>query len=91
MDQSSLNTYADIAYQCLKRVREERPSMSLVVKNLEKALVVQLISKIPKEYDEIANAAVDPLFYKSLEELKKLLSEGVILNKGKTRFANGVH
>ncbi|GKE24091.1 kinase-like domain, phloem protein 2-like protein [Tanacetum coccineum] len=87
MAPNSLETFTDIAYQCLKRLREERPAMSLVVKNLEKALELQepydLIWKIPKEYQEIVNAAVDRLVYRSLEELKELLSKGVLLNDGK--------
>ncbi|PWA35874.1 Concanavalin A-like lectin/glucanase, subgroup [Artemisia annua] len=81
MNLRSLETFSGIAYQCLKRLRKERPTMSLVVEKLEIALQMQVL---PKEYIEIANAAVDPLLCRSLEEFKKLLSKGVLLNGGKT-------
>ncbi|PWA51749.1 serine/threonine/dual specificity protein kinase, catalytic domain-containing protein [Artemisia annua] len=81
MNPSSLDTFSGIAYQCLKRLREEWPSMSLVVEKLEIALQMQVL---PKEYAEIANASVYPLLCRSLEEFKDLLSKGVLLNGGKT-------
>ncbi|GKE23244.1 hypothetical protein Tco_1434756 [Tanacetum coccineum] len=36
------------------------------------------------EYDEILKAAATPLFYRSTEELKLLLTRGIFLNGGKT-------
>ncbi|GJV23348.1 kinase-like domain, phloem protein 2-like protein [Tanacetum coccineum] len=87
---SALETFASIAYQCLKRSREERPLMSLVVEKLKNAFEVQerhdIISKIPlpKEYEEIVQSATSPLMYTSIEELKGLVSKGVLVNKGKT-------
>nr|GFA47882.1 protein kinase-like domain, phloem protein 2-like protein [Tanacetum cinerariifolium] len=42
------------------------------------------IGNLPKKYDQIIKAAGDPLNYTSLEELKALLSKGVLLNGGKT-------
>ncbi|XP_076919876.1 receptor-like protein kinase HERK 1 [Bidens hawaiensis] len=41
INMSSLKLFADIAYQCLKRRREERPLMTQIVSALERALVVQ--------------------------------------------------
>ncbi|PWA71739.1 protein kinase-like domain, Phloem protein 2-like protein [Artemisia annua] len=79
MDPISLKIFSDIAFQCLHKTREERPTMSLVVEKLEIALQMQVL---PKEYVEIANAAVDPLLCRSLEEFKELLSKGVLLNRG---------
>ncbi|PWA87803.1 protein kinase, ATP binding site, Serine/threonine-protein kinase Plk3 [Artemisia annua] len=38
MDQKSLETFADIAFQCLQKNREQRPPMSLVVQKLKIAL-----------------------------------------------------
>ncbi|PWA54182.1 protein kinase-like domain, Phloem protein 2-like protein [Artemisia annua] len=81
MNRGSLETFSGIAYQCLKRLRKERPTMSHVVEKLETALQMQVL---PKEYIEIANAAADPLLCRSLEESQKLLSKGVLLNGGKT-------
>ncbi|GJU13445.1 kinase-like domain, phloem protein 2-like protein [Tanacetum coccineum] len=75
----SLEIFTSIAYQCLEISRKERPAMSLVVEKLEIALQMQIL---PEEYVEIANAAVDPLLYRSLEEFKELLSKGVLLNGG---------
>ncbi|GJT08495.1 kinase-like domain, phloem protein 2-like protein [Tanacetum coccineum] len=88
MNQDSLETFADIAYKCLMRFREERPSMSLVVEKLEESLALQELhdSGLPKEYEEIAKAAVPPLIYRSLDELKVLLTKGFHVNEGKTRW-----
>ena len=94
MNPSALETFASIAYQCLKRVREERPSMSLIVEKLKDAFEVQerhdIISKLqlPKEYEEIALSATPPLMYTSIEELKWLFYKGVRVNKDKTVINN---
>ncbi|GKC42808.1 hypothetical protein Tco_1060530, partial [Tanacetum coccineum] len=53
MNQRSLEIFAGIAYQCLQKSREQRPTMSLVVEKLEVALQMQMLLK---EYAEIANA-----------------------------------
>ncbi|PWA90839.1 protein kinase-like domain, Phloem protein 2-like protein [Artemisia annua] len=90
MNQSALETFASIAYQCLKRLREERPSMSLIVEKLKDAFEVQerhdIISKLqlPNEYEEIALSATSPLMYTSIDELKWLFYKGVRVNKDKT-------
>ncbi|PWA68593.1 protein kinase domain, Nitrogen network kinase 1, Phloem protein 2-like protein [Artemisia annua] len=86
MDPDSLVIFADIAYECLKRSHEERPAMSLVVQKLQESLALQQLHdlKPPKEYEEIVNAAVPPLNYRSLDELKVLLTEGFQVNAGKT-------
>lgn len=42
MDSKSLSTFSTIAYQCLKKHGEERPTMSLVMEQLEKVLDCQL-------------------------------------------------
>ncbi|KAI7750822.1 hypothetical protein M8C21_027640, partial [Ambrosia artemisiifolia] len=41
IDMSSLKLFADVAYQCLKRNREERPLMTQIMMVLEKALDIQ--------------------------------------------------
>nr|GEV84489.1 hypothetical protein [Tanacetum cinerariifolium] len=91
MDLDSLETFADIAFQCLQKFRQERPTMSDVVEKLTIALEMQedhdTIGNLPKKYDQIIKAAGDPLNYTSLEELKALLSNGVLLNGGKTWFS----
>ncbi|GKD30735.1 hypothetical protein Tco_1241513, partial [Tanacetum coccineum] len=42
MDLGSLVTFSSIAYQCMKKARDERPSMSEIIKELELALEQQL-------------------------------------------------
>ncbi|XP_076895762.1 putative serine/threonine-protein kinase PBL28 [Bidens hawaiensis] len=44
MNSDSLSTFSSIAYQCLKKRTEDRPTMSLVVEALEKALGYQQAS-----------------------------------------------
>ncbi|PWA66858.1 hypothetical protein CTI12_AA112870 [Artemisia annua] len=41
MNQKSLETFADIAFQCLQKYREQRPAMSLVLQKLKIALEFQ--------------------------------------------------
>ncbi|PWA86251.1 protein kinase-like domain, Phloem protein 2-like protein [Artemisia annua] len=85
LDQSSLEIFSEIAYQCLQESREKRPKMSDVVEKLEIALKTQEhVDLTPKKYREIVKAVVPPLIYRSVEELKVLLSKGVLLNGGKT-------
>ncbi|KAM0060465.1 putative protein kinase RLK-Pelle-CrRLK1L-1 family [Helianthus debilis subsp. tardiflorus] len=47
MDSKSLSTFSTIAYQCLKERTDDRPTMSLVVEALEKALYYEQRSKLP--------------------------------------------
>ncbi|GJT89511.1 kinase-like domain, phloem protein 2-like protein [Tanacetum coccineum] len=82
MDPSSVKTFVDIAYQCLQKSREQRPEMSLVVEKLKVALELKLAAEY--EYGEILKFADPPLIYKSMEELKALLSKGLLFNGGKT-------
>ncbi|PWA47357.1 protein kinase-like domain, Phloem protein 2-like protein [Artemisia annua] len=92
MDSSSVETFVDIAYQCLQITREQRPTMSVVVEKLKVSLGLQefrdLQEEIRKalgyEYGEIIRAADPPLIYKSLKELKALLSKGFPVNGEKT-------
>ncbi|KAJ0609057.1 putative protein kinase RLK-Pelle-CrRLK1L-1 family [Helianthus annuus] len=87
MDHRSLEIFSDIAFQCLQKHREERPTMSVVVEKLETALEFQEINeemKHPLSYEKIIKTAVHPLMYKSEEELKLCLSKGILLNGGKT-------
>ncbi|CAI9277514.1 unnamed protein product [Lactuca saligna] len=45
VDSNSLNTVSEIAYQCLKNDRKQRPSMSLVVEKLVRALELQELAE----------------------------------------------
>ncbi|PWA46951.1 protein kinase-like domain, Phloem protein 2-like protein [Artemisia annua] len=85
LDPSSLEIFSEIAFQCLQESREKRPKMSHVVEKLEITLKSQeLVDFIQKEYQEILKAVAPPLNYRSVEELKVLLSKGVLLNGGQT-------
>ncbi|KAI3692370.1 hypothetical protein L6452_32184 [Arctium lappa] len=97
MDVSSLETFSDIAYQCLQNSREQRPLMAHVVEKLKIAVQYQEIYEVmelPKEYLAIIKTAVTPLIFRSEEELMRLLSKGILVNGGKTWFSrnkNGEH
>ncbi|GKB77132.1 F-box domain, phloem protein 2-like protein [Tanacetum coccineum] len=53
MNQRSLEIFGGIAYQCLQKSREQRPTMSLVVEKLEVALQTQMLLKEePLEQEE---------------------------------------
>ncbi|KAI3497518.1 hypothetical protein L1887_40185 [Cichorium endivia] len=63
MDPSSLETFSNIAYRCLKKYREERPNMSSVVKELEVALHIQK-TEGPVDYEEMSENARNMPFYR---------------------------
>ncbi|PWA45863.1 protein kinase-like domain, Phloem protein 2-like protein [Artemisia annua] len=100
MDPSSVKTFVDIAYQCLQKFREQRPTMSIVVEKLKAALEQreheqeQMRKAAELEYKEILESADPPLIYRSVKELKALFSKGISVNSGKTWFSlneNGEH
>ncbi|KAL8246202.1 hypothetical protein R6Q59_007418 [Mikania micrantha] len=58
------------------------------------ALQIQETYGVPLDYERLIKTAVPPLIYTSQEELKTLLSKGIILNMGKTFVSlnkNGEH
>ncbi|XP_023760128.1 uncharacterized protein LOC111908543 [Lactuca sativa] len=90
MDSDSLNTFSSIAYKCLKREREERPTMAEIVKELEIALDQQEFSEDVRkrvdfeEISKILDLAIPPVSYRSQKELFLLLSKGILLSGGKS-------
>ncbi|KAI3496169.1 hypothetical protein L1887_38523 [Cichorium endivia] len=58
MDPRSLETFSDIAYQCLQKSREERPMMSSVVKKLE---IAHRFQEISEDYEKVTASTVTPL------------------------------
>ncbi|CAH1427342.1 unnamed protein product [Lactuca virosa] len=91
MDQRSLETFSDIAYQCLQKSRKRRPMISHVVEKLEIALRFQEIGDHVEplmDYQEIIKIAVPSLAYSSTEELKMHLFKGILVDKGTTWFIN---
>ncbi|XP_024996622.1 putative receptor-like protein kinase At5g39000 [Cynara cardunculus var. scolymus] len=99
MDLNSLETFSDIAYQCLQKTHTERPLMADVVGKLQIALKSQEIHEVVKlveaeKYEAIIKSAIALLIFRSKAELHALLSKGIIVNGGKTWFSlnkNGEH
>ncbi|CAH1454684.1 unnamed protein product [Lactuca virosa] len=88
MDQRSLEIFKEIAYRCLKKSRKKRPTIYQVVENLENARWLQEISEVveqPIYYQEMSKT-IPLIVYRSKEELKMLLSNGILVNGGKTWF-----
>ncbi|KAL8241411.1 hypothetical protein R6Q59_014765 [Mikania micrantha] len=87
---SSLSTFSHIAYQCINKAREERPTMAEVIKELEIALEQQEVYKNlaqkadVEEMIKIAHQAVTPLSYGSHEQLFMLLLKGIFVDDGTT-------
>ncbi|XP_076894949.1 putative serine/threonine-protein kinase PBL7 [Bidens hawaiensis] len=90
MQSGSLSTFSRIAYRCISKAREERPTMAEVMKELETALEQQEIYKnlVKKanleEMIKLANQAKAPLSYGSHEQLFRLLLDGIFVNDGTT-------
>ncbi|PWA35522.1 protein kinase-like domain, Phloem protein 2-like protein [Artemisia annua] len=90
MEPGSLDSFSAISYRCLKRAREERPTMVEVLKELEFALQQQeVFEDIGKKVNfekliKIADTAVPPLSYVSQSHLFVLFLNGVLVDYGKT-------
>ncbi|KAJ0452449.1 putative protein kinase RLK-Pelle-CrRLK1L-1 family [Helianthus annuus] len=82
LEQSTLEIFSDIAYQCLKESREDRPKMAAVVAELERSLDLLNCQEFIGEWNKQF-----PLNYRSEVELKKFRSKGVLLTGGKTWFS----
>ncbi|KAK9077700.1 hypothetical protein SSX86_006037 [Deinandra increscens subsp. villosa] len=84
MDQESLWTYVSIAKRCLNRNRKDRPTMAVVVKELEFALHLQLNS----EHDN-ADPTKMPTSYRIMEEFSHLRIGLRDLQLTTNNFSNG--
>ncbi|KAL8263997.1 hypothetical protein R6Q59_022127 [Mikania micrantha] len=90
MDPGSLNTFSSIAYRCVKRAREDRPTMGEVVKELEFSLEQQdILEKLGEKVDfveltRIADLAVPPLSYGPRSQLLMFLLKGFFVDDGET-------
>ncbi|KAM0000667.1 putative protein kinase RLK-Pelle-CrRLK1L-1 family [Helianthus debilis subsp. tardiflorus] len=90
MEPGSFNFFSAIAYRCVKKAREERPTIAEIVKQLEFALEQQeIFENLVKRVDiaeliKIADLAVPPLSYGSHNQLLMLLLKGFLVDDGKT-------
>ncbi|KVH91625.1 Protein kinase, ATP binding site-containing protein [Cynara cardunculus var. scolymus] len=84
MDQSSLETFSDIAYLCLHESLEGRPMTAHVVNELEIALERQVTYEQQRDHEDMnrdqtcfsGRSEVPPLIYIPKEEPEMLLSKG---------------
>ncbi|KAJ0503577.1 putative protein kinase RLK-Pelle-LRR-I-1 family [Helianthus annuus] len=51
-NKDSLHTFMKIAYQCVAETQDQRPTLKVVVKELEKALSLQLNTEVKSDYVE---------------------------------------
>lgn len=90
----SLSTYSSIAYQCLKRQREERPTISTVLVQLEEALEFQedyeiWEPKLPADYEQIIQMSESPEICsdKMKKDLYDMFCKGILLQEGNLWFS----
>ncbi|GKE06903.1 phloem protein 2-like protein, partial [Tanacetum coccineum] len=86
-DGKSIDVVSKVAYQCLNKDQEERPTMALVIQELEKALNIheewECEQKLPKDYEGIMKMIENPeskIITK--KDLYSLLSSGTRLDNG---------
>ncbi|GJR88792.1 kinase-like domain, phloem protein 2-like protein [Tanacetum coccineum] len=90
MESGSFSTFSHIAYRCVSKAREERPTMDEVVKELEIALEQQEVYKNLEmkvdiqEMIKIADQAIAPLSYETQEQLFRLFLKGIFVDDGTT-------
>ncbi|GJX71148.1 kinase-like domain, phloem protein 2-like protein [Tanacetum coccineum] len=96
IETESLNTYSRIAFQCIRREREKRPTISEVIVSLKKALEFQeeyetWEPKLPEDYKEIIQMSISPEIYsnKKKEDVYNMFSKGILLQQGKVSVSIG--
>ncbi|KAK9077683.1 hypothetical protein SSX86_006020 [Deinandra increscens subsp. villosa] len=97
MESGSLTTFSAVAYRCLEKTREQRPTMAEIVQQLEMALEQQeVFADIEKRMKKImsfegmkkiADLAVSPLSYITQSQLFLLFMKGLLVDDGKTWFS----
>ncbi|KAM0029552.1 putative protein kinase RLK-Pelle-CrRLK1L-1 family [Helianthus debilis subsp. tardiflorus] len=89
MDSYSLNTFSALAYRCLKKASEKRPTMAEVMKELEIALEQQ---EDFEETQRIEKLMISPISNTSPNQNFMRFPEGVLVGDGNTwlsKFKNG--
>ncbi|KAJ9559394.1 hypothetical protein OSB04_014008 [Centaurea solstitialis] len=90
----SLSTFSSIAYQCLHRDREKRPTATEVMLQLEKALEIQEDCRIweprlPADYEQIIQMSESPEICsnKMKKDLYYMFCKGILLQEGNVWFS----
>ncbi|XP_076899023.1 receptor like protein kinase S.2-like [Bidens hawaiensis] len=81
MDPCSLHTFSSIAYRCLKKVSQERPTIVEVMKELEIALEQQ---EDLEEARRIENLAISPIPNTPSKKKFMLFPRGILIGDGNT-------
>ncbi|GJS89140.1 phloem protein 2-like protein [Tanacetum coccineum] len=87
-DVRSVDIVSEVAYKCLLKDQENRPTMVLVIQELEKALNIhdewEWGRKVPKDYEKIIKMSQHPVSPKiTKKDLYSLFSSGILLQNGK--------
>ncbi|KAL7601910.1 hypothetical protein Lser_V15G21989 [Lactuca serriola] len=92
IEPQSLEIFSTIAYQCLMKEQEDRPTMAKVVEELEKAFNCQdeweWEQNLPSDYKKIIQMSKYPVPSTiSKKDLHSLFSSGILLNNEKVWFS----
>ncbi|GKC99878.1 phloem protein 2-like protein [Tanacetum coccineum] len=87
-DVRTVDIVSEVAYKCLQKDQEQRPTMALVIQELEKALSIHdewgWERKVPKDYEKILKMTQHPVSPKiTKKDLYFLFSSGILLQNGK--------
>ncbi|PWA36042.1 Phloem protein 2-like protein [Artemisia annua] len=86
-DAKSIDVVSKVGYQCLQKDQEKRPTMALVIQDLEKALNIheewECEQKLPKDYEEIMKMIEHPESQVTTKkDLFSLFVSGICLDNG---------
>nr|GEW30419.1 serine-threonine/tyrosine-protein kinase catalytic domain-containing protein [Tanacetum cinerariifolium] len=102
MGSYSMTKFSEIAYRCLHDDREQRPSMDIVVKELEEVLNVHVAQELeeneedtseyweiwlPHDYPRLIEMSDIPLNYTTKKELYLVFRHGFLANNGQLWFS----
>ncbi|GJX40469.1 kinase-like domain, phloem protein 2-like protein [Tanacetum coccineum] len=90
MDIGSYNSFSAIAFRCVNKAREERPTMAEIVKELEFALKQQeVLENLGKKVDikelmRTADLTAPPISYGAPSQILLILLKGLFVDNGDT-------
>lgn len=90
-DAKSIHMFSDIAYQCLREDRKERPTMAQVLESLEIASIIhdewESGQRLPRDYEKIVKMSRNLTPAITKKDLYSLLRSGILLDKEKVWFS----